>query len=79
MSAGPLPPELALKKLRQILSRIDARLAMLETERLWLRAAGSFNSIPTLCLHLSGNVGQHLFSSTGNRSEARPPAGQETP
>ena len=70
-NADSLFLEFSAKKLRQLLSRIEACLDKLSEDQIWLRAGDSSNSVANLCLHLSGNVRQWILHGVGGREDTR--------
>ncbi|HWB84156.1 MAG TPA: DinB family protein [Bryobacteraceae bacterium] len=58
-------------KLRQLSSRIEACLSLLNEEQVWARGGEHENAIGNLVLHLCGNVGQWLLAGVGGAPDTR--------
>jgi uncharacterized damage-inducible protein DinB len=58
-------------KLRQLTSRIETCLGMLNQEQLWARGADNENAVGNLVLHLCGNLRQWIGSGVGQKPDVR--------
>lgn len=63
--------EFSVKKLRQLAGRIEACLARLSEEQVWMRGDENSNSCGNLCLHLEGNVRQWILHGVGRAPDVR--------
>jgi uncharacterized damage-inducible protein DinB len=59
------------ERLRQSMSRIEACLAKLSEEQIWMRAGENSNAAGNLCLHLAGNVRQWILHGVGGVPDVR--------
>jgi uncharacterized damage-inducible protein DinB len=63
--------ECSAKRMRQACSRIEACLAKLDDEQIWMRAGENSNACGNLCLHLAGNVRQWILHGVGGAPDHR--------
>jgi uncharacterized damage-inducible protein DinB len=61
----------ATTTLQQLCGRIEACVANLTPEQVWIRGADNQNAIGNLILHLSGNVRQWIISAVGGAEDVR--------
>lgn len=57
--------------LEQLCGRIEACVAKLSPEQVWMRGGERQNAIGNLILHLSGNVRQWILSGVGGAADVR--------
>jgi uncharacterized damage-inducible protein DinB len=58
-------------KLRQCLERIEACLAKLGEDQIWVRPNAACNSAGNLCLHLAGNLRQWILAGVAGQPDTR--------
>jgi uncharacterized damage-inducible protein DinB len=61
----------SVRKLEQLLSRIEHCLGLLSEEQIWARGGENENAMGNLVLHLSGNVRQWIISGVGGAKDVR--------
>src|SRR5215510_998712 len=61
----------SVRKLEQLVSRIESCLGKLDEEQVWARGTENENAIGNLVLHLSGNVLQWIISGVGGAPDNR--------
>lgn len=63
--------DFSTRKLRQLASRIETCLGMLDDDQIWLRGSDNANAVGNLCLHLAGNVRQWIIHGVGGATDTR--------
>ena len=61
----------SVKKLRLLTGRIEACVAKLTPEQIWLRGGENENAVGNLILHLAGNVRQWIVAGVGDQPDTR--------
>ena len=71
MNVESLFLQISVKKLREFMGHIEACVAKLNDEQIWLRGGENENAIGNLALHLAGNVRQWIVSTLGSDAAIR--------
>lgn len=63
--------ECSVRRLGELIPRIETCLAKLTPEEIWARGGENENAIGNLVLHLCGNVRQWIVSGVGGKTDTR--------